>query len=298
MTSLAHARSRLASAPPKQLAIYAVAAIGALVVISPFFVMLSISVSSGEDVFTWPPQLLPSTFEIGNYWEVLTEYDFGRYLLNSLIVAGTTTVVSVTLDSLAGYAFAKLPFRGRNGMFIVILATIMIPVQVTMIPLFVLFRSVPLLGGNDWLGHGGTGLLDTYPALILPSMASTFGIYLMREFFRMLPSDLMDAGRVDGLSEWAIFRRIYLPLAKPALATVGIVAFTDTWNSFLWPLIATSSDSMRTVQLGLSTFKGQYFTEWQLLMAAVVITIVPVFMVFLLGQKHFVRGMALSGLKG
>jgi multiple sugar transport system permease protein len=174
----------------------------------------------------------------------------------------------------------------------------MIPIQVTMIPVFIIFRRFPFAGGNDLLGMGGSGLIDTYWALILPGMATAFGTYLMREFFLMLPGDLMDAARIDGGSEFRIFRKVYLPLAKPALATIGMFTFTETWNAFIWPLILTNSPEMRTLQLGLSAYRGQYFTEWHLLMAATVLTCLPVFIVFLIGQKQFIKGVAMSGLKG
>ncbi len=278
--------------------LYAVVTAGAVVVISPFLWMVSTSLTPSAEVFAWPPRLIPSSLRFDNYAEAVVRLDFGRYFLNSVVVAGVTTGSVLVFDSLAGYAFARLRFPGRGVLFLFMLATVMIPVQVTMIPVFIIFRYAPLLGGNNLFGVGGTGLINTYAALILPGMATAFGTYLMREFFRMLPSDLLDAARIDGCSELRIFRRIYLPLAKPALATVGIYTFTETWNAFIWPLILTNSPDMRTLQLGLSAYKGQYFTEWHLLMAATVLTCLPVFVVFLVGQKQFIKGVAMSGLKG
>lgn len=270
----------------------------ALLVAGPFLWMISVSLTPAADVFAWPPRLLPRPLRFENYAEALVRLQFARYLVNSLVVAGAATASVLVLDSLAGYAFARLRFPGRNMLFLFILGTVMIPVQVTMIPIFIMFRGAPLLGGNDLLGAGGTGLIDTYPALVIPWMATTFGTYLMREFFSMLPGELTDAARLDGCGELQIFARVYLPLAKPALATVGILTFTEVWNSFLWPLLMTTSPGMRTLQLALSAFKGQYFTEWHLLMAATVITCLPVFVVYLLGQRHFVQGIALTGFKG
>lgn len=277
--------------------LYVTLTLGAALVVSPFVLMIVTSLSPAAEVFVWPPRLIPSSIHPENYSIALLQLDFGRYFLNSLIVAVITTASVLVFDSLAGYAFARLHFPWRGALFVFILATIMIPVQVTMIPLFVMFRHIPLAGGNDLLGLGGTGILNTFPALILPGMATTFGTYLMREFFRMIPRDLLDAGRMDGCSELTIFRRIYLPLAKPALATVGMFTFTETWNAFLWPLIVTNSPDMRTLQLGLTAYRGQYFTEWHLLMAAVVITSLPIFAVFLVGQRQFIKGVALSGIK-
>jgi multiple sugar transport system permease protein len=281
-----------------RLVLHAVLVAGALAITAPFVWMLSVSLSPPADVFAWPPHLVPRELRWQNYVEALGRLTFGRYLLNSVIVAGAATLSVLVLDSLAGYAFARLRFPGRQALFVFILGTVMIPVQVTMIPIFIMFRSVPLLGGNDAWGAGGTGLIDSYPALVLPWMATTFGTYLMREFFSMLPGDLVDAARIDGCGEIGIFARVYLPLARPALATVGILSFTEVWNNFLWPLIMTTSPSMRTLQLGLSVYKGQYFTDWHLLMAATVVTCLPVFLVYLVGQRYFVQGIALTGFKG
>jgi multiple sugar transport system permease protein len=278
--------------------VYLFLTVGVLLVIGPFLWMISTSLTSAMEVFAWPPRLIPSQLRFSNYVEAVTAVDIPRYFLNSLVVTVISTISVLILDSLAGYALAKMRFPGRNALFLFILGTIMIPVQVTMIPLFIMFKRAPLLGGNDILGAGGTGMIDTYAALILPWAATTFGIYLMREFFRMLPSELLDAARVDGCSELKIFWRIYLPLAKPALAAVGLFNFTFVWNDFIWPLILTSTPKMRTLQLGLSSYKSQYFTDWHLLMAATTLTCIPIFVVYLIGQRHFIKGVAMSGLKG
>lgn len=278
--------------------LYTILIFGALLVVAPFIWMVSISLTPGAEVFAWPPRLIPSQLRFDNYVVALFEFDFLLYFWNSLIVACAATASVLLFDSLAGYAFAKLRFKGRGPLFALILGTIMVPMQITMIPLFIIFRRIPFLGENNWMGLGGNGLIDSYAGLILPWMATTFGTYLMREFFRMLPSDLIDSARIDGLSEFQIFRKIYLPLAKPALATVGVLTFTEVWNTFLWPLIVTSSPGMRTLQVGLSAMKGQYFVEWHLLMAATVVTCLPVFVIYLVGQRYFVEGIALTGLKG
>jgi multiple sugar transport system permease protein len=278
--------------------IYAILIIGAILVVGPFVWMLSTALTPAMEVFSWPPRLIPDTVMWENFVQASNEIRFPRLLVNSLIVSIIATVSAVFLSSLAGYALAKLRFPGRTILFLFFLGTVMIPAQITMIPLFIMFRAFPLAGGNDILGNGGTGLLNSYSALIMPHLASTFGIYLMREFFRMLPSDLIDAARVDGASEFKIFRRIMLPLAKPALSAVAIFNFTFVWNDFLWPLIMTTDPAMRTVQLGLSAFKGQYFTDWHLLMAATLLASLPVLILYLVAQRHFIRGVAMSGMKG
>ncbi len=270
----------------------------ALIVALPFIWMLSISVTPAAEVFSWPPKLIPSFLRFQNYTDALVEYDFVRYFGNSLIVAITATAIVMLFDSMAGYAFAHLPFRGINIIYLGIVVTIMIPMQITMIPLFVMLKNLPLAGGNDFFGAGGSGLVDSYAGLIVPWMATTFGTMLMREYFRMLPADLLDAARLDGLNEFQIFWNVYLPLARPALMSVAVLTFTEVWNTFLWPLIITNSASMRTVQVGLAAVKSQYFTDWHLLMAANVITCLPVLLVYFIGQKHFVSGIAMSGIKG
>ena len=267
-------------------------------VIFPFFWMVVTSLSPVQDVFAWPPHLLPSRAQWDNYAEAAEQYSFWRYFWNSLIVAAAATASIVLFDSMAGYAFARLPFRGMNAIYTGVLITVMIPMQITMIPLFIMFRHVPLFGGNDILGAGGHGLVDSYAGMIIPWMATTFGTMLMREYFRMLPRDLIDAARLDGLNEFRIFVHVYFPLALPAVASVALLTFTDVWNTFLWPLIITSSTRMRTVQVEMASINDQYFTDWHLLMAFTVLSCIPVLIVYFLGQRYFTRGIAFSGIKG
>lgn len=274
-----------------------VVALMALVVF-PFLWMILTSLTPVQDVFAWPPRFVPSELRWDNYAEAAERYNFWRYFWNSLVVALLATISIIVVDSLAGYAFARLPFRGVEAIYAGVLVTVMIPMQITMIPLFVMFKYAPLLGGNDILGAGGRGLVDSYAGMIVPWMASTFGTMLMREYFRMLPRDLIDAARLDGLNELQIFLQIYFPLARPAVASVALLTFTEVWNTFLWPLIITSSTKMRTVQVEMASIKDQYFTDWHLLMALTVMSCVPVLVVYFLGQKHFIRGIAFSGIKG
>lgn len=284
--------------PMTQALAYLALAAGALIMVAPLLVALSISLSPADKVFSYPPELVPQTLHPENYLLVMGKLSFGRYLLNSFVVTIIATASVTATSAMAGYAFARLRFFGSGALFTMILLTVMIPIQVTTIPLYILFKSVPFAGGNDWTGSGGIGWLNSYQGLIIPFAGSTFGVFLLRQYFQVMPRSLIEAGRIDGCSEFKIFRRIYLPLAKPALATVAILTFTEVWNAFLWPLIVINSPQMRTLQVGLSAMRGQYFADWHLLMAGVVLTATPPLVVFLLGQKYFARGVAMTGIKG
>ena len=281
----------------KSLIYLALIALGSMVIL-PFYMALVLSLSSPADVFSWPPVFWPEDPQWSNYARVFQVTNFGRAMFNSFVIASVSTVAIVFIDGLAGYAFAKMRFPGRTSMFLLILATLMVPVHVTIVPLFIMFRSFPLAGGNDLFGDGGSGILDSYPALILPFLATAYGTYLMREFMRMLPTNLVEAARMDGAHEFAIFWKIYLPNAKPALAVIAMFNFTAVWNEFLVPLVMTSSRSMRVIQTGLADFADQETVQWTLLMAAVLMAVGPLILMFIIGQKHFVKGVALSGAKG
>ncbi|MBM3123385.1 MAG: carbohydrate ABC transporter permease [Chloroflexi bacterium] len=209
---------------------------------------------------------------------------FTAFYLNSVIVAVLVTVGQVLTSSLAAYAFARLHFPGRDKLFLGYLGTLMVPYVVTMIPVFVLLR----------LMH----LVDTYAALILPAMFSAYGTFMLRQFFLTIPTELEDAARIDGCGQWGIYTNVILPLSKPALATLTTFVFLSNWNSFMWPLIVISSPEKKTLPIGLYAFMGQYDTEWTLLMAASLVALLPVLLVFVLGQRYFVRGIVMSGLKG
>jgi len=209
---------------------------------------------------------------------------FAAFYLNSIIVAVCVTLGQVLTSSLAGYAFARLHFPGRDKLFLGYLGTLMVPYVVTMIPVFILLRFMHLI--------------DTYAALILPGMFSAYGTFMLRQFFLTIPTELEDAARIDGCSRWGIYSHIILPLSKPALATLTTFVFLGNWNSFMWPLIVISSPEKKTLPIGLYAFMGQYNTEWTLLMAASLMVMAPVLLVFILGQRYFVKGIVLSGLKG
>jgi multiple sugar transport system permease protein len=273
-------------------------AAGALTMVLPFLWMLSTSLKPESQIFRFPPVWVPDSWRWVNYQEAMSAAPFGRYFLNTVIYAGAVTLSNLLFCSMAAYAFARLQFRGRNVLFLLVLGTMMIPGQVTMVPVFIMLKHWPLVGGNNLVGSGGHGLLNTYPGLVLPAAVGAFGIFLLRQFFMTLPRELEDAARIDGCSEAGIYWRIILPLSKPALATLGIFTFTAAWNEFLWPLLIMSKDSMKTLQVGLQVFQTQYTTRWDLLMAGTVVVTLPVLIIFLFGQRYFTRGIALSGMKG
>ena len=281
-----------------QAASHAALILGAVAMLLPFAWMLSTSLKPADQLFTVPPTWIPRQPQWDTYLKAMSAGNFARYAANSLVLGVANTVTNVALAALAGYAFARLRFPGRTVLFVVVLATLMVPYQVTIIPLFVIIRHIPLFGGNDLLGQGGIGWINSYWGLIVPGAVGAFGIFLLRQFFRTLPVELEDAARIDGAGEFRIFWQIMLPLATPALATLAIFSFQAGWNAFLWPLLITTTDDMRTMQVGLTVFVQQYSTQWDQLMAATVVATVPVIVVFAVGQRLLVRGIAFTGLKG
>ena len=212
----------------------------------PFVWMLSTSLKPADQLFTVPPTWLPQPLQWDTYVKAMSAGNFGRYALNSLLLGVANMVTNVLLSALAGYAFARLRFPGRTLLFVLVLATLMVPYQVTIIPLFVIVRHIPLFGGNDLLGQGGIGWINSYWGLIVPGAVGAFGIFMLRQFFQTLPVELEDAARIDGAGELRIFWQIMLPLAMPAVATLAIFSFQAGWNAFLWPLLITTTDDMRT----------------------------------------------------
>jgi multiple sugar transport system permease protein len=272
--------------------------LGAVVMLLPFVWMVSTSLKPPYELFTVPPTWIPSEFQWDTYSKAMNSGNFGRYALNSLMLAIANMFTNVGLAALAGYAFARLRFPGRKLLFVLVLATLMVPYQVTIIPLFVIVRHVPLFGGNDILGQGGIGWINSYWGLIVPGAVGAFGIFMLRQFFQTLPRELEDAARIDGAGEFRIFWQIMLPLAMPAVATLAIFSFQSGWNAFFWPLLITTTDDMRTIQLALTVFVQQYSTQWDQLMAATVVATAPVILAFAIGQRLLVRGIAFTGLKG
>ncbi len=271
--------------------------LAAILACLPLIWMLMSSIKPMSDIFAWPPRLFPTSLTLDNYVQVIKESHFPRYFLNSVIVASMVVVTNLFIALPAGYAFARLPIPKRDLIFLIVLGTMMIPTNVTTIPLFILARNVPLIGGNDILGAGGTGLLNTYFGIALPHLVLTFTIFLARQFFLDIPAEIRDSGRIDGASEIRVFASLYLPISLPIVATVAIFSFVSAWDDFFWPLVITTSDSMRTAQIGLSVFQSQFSSQWGALFAAAVLVVLPVVVVFLFNQRFFIKGLATGATK-
>ncbi len=273
-------RRRLLPFSPWHLALVPVALIFAV----PLLQMFLASVSPQDELIQYPPPFIPSYLTLSGFQRLFAQSDILRWLGNTVIVSAVAIISNLVLCSLAGYGFARLKFRGRNFGFFGILATIMIPTQVLMIPTFVMFASV--------------GLTNTLGAAIVPWLATAFGVFLMRQFFLSLPAELEEAGLIDGCNRLQVFWRIVLPLAKPALATLAIFTLLGAWNDLVWPIVAINDPSAFTLQLGIANFQGARRTDWPLLMAGNVVATFPLIAFFTIAQKQFVATMTFSGLKG
>jgi multiple sugar transport system permease protein len=278
--------------------LYLLLAFFSILTIFPFLWMLSTSFKSPRAVFALPPQLIPDRLfqpEMWkNYVEVLTKHNFVLYTRNSFFVATMAAIGQLFTASLAGFAFARMEFRGKNILFAILLSTSLIPVEVSIIPEFLMGAKIfdPLL---DPIG----GWLDTFAPLIIPSfMVGTFGTFLMREFFSTIPRELEEAAVIDGATTFQIYLRVFLPLSMPAMTTLFLIAFINNWNELLRPVLYISSRDLRTVTLGLMTFRGEYEAQWNLSMAASVIAILPLLVVYIFAQRYIVEGIATTGLKG
>ncbi|HSS67368.1 MAG TPA: carbohydrate ABC transporter permease [Nocardioidaceae bacterium] len=256
----------------------------ALLFALPLVWMILTSFMPDGDINRFPPRFIPSRISFTGYHDLFNDSDIARWLINSAIVSIVAVVSHLVLCSLAGYGFARLRFAGRTLTFFLIVATIMVPIQLLMIPTFIMFSRI--------------GVIDTLPAVIIPWLASAFGTFLMRQFFLALPVELEDAARLDGCNRLQLFVRIVLPLARPALATLAIFTLLGAWNDLIWPLIAINNDKWYTVQLGLANFQGMRRTEWSLLMAGNVMATLPLLVGFVIAQRHFVATMTFTGLKG
>jgi len=255
----------------------------AFLTFAPFLWMILTSLKGMSDIYQYPPQFLPSEFRFDNYEKVFDAAPFSRFYLNSIFVAVSVTLGQLITCSMAAFAFARLKFKGRDALFYLFLATMMIPFNVTMIPGFLVLH---------WLGW-----VDTYQALIVPGLASAFGTFLLRQFFMTIPKELEEAAYMDGASRLQVLWKVIVPLARPALATLAIFTFMGVFNDFIWALIVVNTEEMRTVQLGLAIFRDRYLTQWDLLMAGSVTSVLPILIVFFIAQKYFIKGIALSGLK-
>ncbi len=263
---------------------YVVVTLLALAVMVPFIWMLVTSLKGQNEVFAYPPTWIPQQPQWQNYLEVWKQAPFGRYFLNSTIVALAVTFGQLTSCVLAAFAFARMNFKGKNFMFLIFLSTTMISSQVTLVPTYLIMRSF------NWIDH--------YQALIVPFLANAFGVFMIRQSFRAIPRELEEAAKLDGCGRFRFLVQILLPLCKPILASQALFAFMGNWNSYLWPLIVTNRDSMRTLQIGLRYFvSSEGGTQWGLYMAAAVVVSLPVILVYFLVQKTFVESMVSTGLK-
>lgn len=281
----------------RRLILSLLAAVVSVVFAIPILVAVLTSFKTNAQVFTTSSLSLPHGINLSSYWQVLTQGGFGRFLLNSVIVAGIGSSVQVVAATTAGYALARLPFPGRSAVFWLVLITLMLPPQLLVIALFLLVARVPFTGGNGILGGGGTGLLNSYPGLIAPYLISGLSVFLMRQFFIGLPEELGDSGRVDGCSERTLFSRIFLPLVRPAVWVVLLLGFQAAWLDLLWPLLIAKTPALYTVQVGLTTFQQEYTAEWPLIMASAIISSLPVILIFFFAQRRLEKGLVFTGLK-
>lgn len=262
---------------------YAILLLGAFFMIAPFYWMILTSVKPRAEILTYPPSFIVHDPTLKSFIDLFRLIPMKRYIFNSLAVAGAVTLSNLIFCSMAGYAFAKHKFWGKEKIFVVLLGSMMIPWQVNIIPGFIIIKKL--------------GWLSTYQGLIIPAMAGAFGIFLMRQFIREIPDDLIDSARIDGCNEFYIYWRIILPLCKPALATLSIFIFMQQWNNFVWPLIIVHNSQMRTVPLALSVLNGQFGGSFGLLMAGAVVSILPMMVAYVFFQKYFIKGLALEGIK-
>lgn len=265
------------------LALHVALGVAGMLTLLPLLWMVAASCMPAGEATTLPPRLWPSAPTMEHYRTLFARLDIGRHLAISAGVAMATTAVSLLCNTLAGYAFAKLPFPGRDGTFRLLLGALVIPGQVAVVPLFLLVRAL--------------GLVDTWLGVIVPGMASVFGIYLVRQYARGLPDGVLDAARVDGAGEWRVFRSVALPLLTPILATLALVTFMGSWNDFLWPLIVLADDDRYTLPLALANLVGEHVQETELVMAGAVLTIAPVVALFLVLQRWYVAGITSGGVK-
>ena len=263
---------------------YLVLGVVAVTMLIPFIWMVSTSFMTKLEVYQFPPKFIPDEFQWNNYKEALTLLPFARFFLNTVIITLGAVLGQLVVCSMAAYAFSRLRFRGRNKLFAFYLGTMMIPGIVTMIPAFLIIHAF--------------GWINTYWAMITPAVNSVWGIFLLRQFFLTLPSELEDAARIDGAGDFTIYWRIVLPLSKPALATLAIFSFMTMWKDFLWPLIVTTRMEMRPVEVGIAMFHTIHSLNWPHQMAAAVAVMIPILLVFFFAQRYFIRGIALTSIKG
>jgi len=268
----------------KNIATHTILSLTAISLIIPFLWMLSGAFKDNLEVIKIPPQLLPTKFNLDNFLEIVEYFPLGAFFANSVFVSVVTTILQLLICSMAAFVFAKIRFRFRDSLFILYLITMMIPFQVRVTPMYLLFVSL--------------GMDDTYLGLILPNIFSAFGTFLLRQHMMTIPDSYLEAAYIDGASYFNVFRRIILPLSRVALATLSVFSFMYCWNDFLWPLIIITNTRLATLPLGLAKLSGRWSTEWNILMAGNIVAFIPTLIVYLVAQKHFIKGITLGGIKG
>lgn len=269
----------------------------ALLMIFPVAMMVSTSLKTAGEIKSTEFSFVPRTLYTENYVIAMRTGNWPTYFKNSIIITVTAVILSLLFNSIAGFAFARLRFRGSKILFMFILIGLMMPPQVTMLPTFLIMAKFPLVGGNNLLGQGGSGFINTLPGIIIPLVSGSYGVFLCKQFYENFPRTLDEAAKIDGAGAWRTYFEIYLPNSKVILATLALTKGVSVWNDYLWPLVMTSSDSQRTVQLAMSMFRGETTTEWGPMMAAAVVVSLPMIVLFLCTQKYFVQGVVTSGLK-
>ena len=268
-----------------------------LLMLVPIIMMFMTSFKTMEEIKSPVLHLFPQTFSLDNYKGAMSNGSWMVYFRNSLCITGATVLFSLLFNSIAGYAFARLKFRGSKIMFLFLMVGLMMPPQVTMLPTFLIMAGFPLAGGNDIFGAGGTGLVNTYAGLVIPLVSGSYGVFLCKQFYENFPRSLDEAAEIDGAGKWRTYFTVYLPNSKAILATLGLLKAVAVWNDYMWPLVMTNSEGMKTVQLALTMFKTDSGVQWNQMMAAAVLVALPMFVLFLCAQKYFIQGIVTSGLK-
>lgn len=277
---------------------YSVLILFSTIMVLPLLTIIFTALKSDAEFVTGSLTLMPEAWQFENFIAAMQATDWSTYFMNSIFVTVVSVAGSIIISLLAGYTFARIKFKGNNIIFVTLLLGLMVPPQVTIIPQFIIMRSIPFFNGNDLFGNGGNGLLDTHWALIIPQLAAPVGVFLARQFFLSFPKALDEAAYIDGAGYIRTFIQIYLPLSGPIIAAFGIIKTVHVWNDFFNPLIYTNSPEMRTVQLGLQVFQGEFNIQFNLLMAATLIVSLPLIIMFFAFQKHFVRSLLSSAVKG
>jgi multiple sugar transport system permease protein len=269
--------------------LYSIAINGALfaltvLTLAPLLWMVSVSFMASGEASRFPPPLLPGTATFENYRQLFARIGMGGYFLNSLIVSSAITAMSLLINAMAGYAFAKLRFSGRERIFRILLSALVVPAQIAMLPLFLMLKQM--------------GLVNSFAGVILPGLASIFGIFLVRQYARSIPDELIEAARIDGAGEWRIFAKIVLPMLKPVLVTLAIFTFMSSWNDFMWPLIVLTDQENYTLPVALASLSREHIQDVEMMMAGAVLTILPVLLLFLVLQRYYIQGLLLGSVKG